>query len=206
MTAIDQYFPVVLFIMLYKVVLKFECVEEIIERDHSNESYWAQYFRAVYTYCLLSLCKVGPSSLLKFLKDDHWNENYWAALPCIWKIIELYLWFDVVQNQFWNLYLSSYELGSYIDRSHKRVKKQRGGTGASLSLFSLEPILLLSFNLPFFLTERRSRISYRRRFGNHCIFLCKGVYKNCTIFYAKIGAHQQRQRASGCFLFRYYPL
>jgi len=39
MKATEQYFPVVLFIMLYKVVLTFECVDEILWCDHSNESY-----------------------------------------------------------------------------------------------------------------------------------------------------------------------
>ena len=37
--ATEQYFPVVLFIMLYKVVLTFESVDEILKYDHSNESY-----------------------------------------------------------------------------------------------------------------------------------------------------------------------
>jgi len=37
--ATEQYFPVVLFIMLYKVVLAFESVHEIHESDHSNEGY-----------------------------------------------------------------------------------------------------------------------------------------------------------------------
>ena len=41
MKATEQYFPVVLFIMLYKVVLTFESVDEILKRGHSNESYWA---------------------------------------------------------------------------------------------------------------------------------------------------------------------
>jgi len=36
MKATEQYFPVVLFIMLYKVVLTFF---EILKCDHSNESY-----------------------------------------------------------------------------------------------------------------------------------------------------------------------
>ena len=31
----------VLFIMLHKVVLTFESVDEILKCDHSNESYWA---------------------------------------------------------------------------------------------------------------------------------------------------------------------
>ena len=39
MKATEQYFPVVLFIMLYKVVLKFESVGEILKCDHSNERY-----------------------------------------------------------------------------------------------------------------------------------------------------------------------
>ena len=41
MKAIEQYVPVVLFIMLYKVVLTFESVDEILKCDHSNESYCA---------------------------------------------------------------------------------------------------------------------------------------------------------------------
>ena len=41
MKVIEQYFPVVLFIMLYKVVLTFESVDEILKCDHSNESYQA---------------------------------------------------------------------------------------------------------------------------------------------------------------------
>ena len=41
MKATEQYYPVVMFIMLYKVVLTFESVDEILKCDHSNESYWA---------------------------------------------------------------------------------------------------------------------------------------------------------------------
>ena len=39
MKATEQYFPEVLFIMLYKVVLTFESVDDILKCDHSNESY-----------------------------------------------------------------------------------------------------------------------------------------------------------------------
>ena len=35
----ELYFPVVLFIMLYKVVLTLESVDETLKCDHSNESY-----------------------------------------------------------------------------------------------------------------------------------------------------------------------
>ena len=41
MKATEQYFPVVLFIILYKVVLTLESVDEILKCNHSNESYWA---------------------------------------------------------------------------------------------------------------------------------------------------------------------
>ena len=39
MKATEQYFPVVLFIKLYKVVLTFESVDGILKCDHSDESY-----------------------------------------------------------------------------------------------------------------------------------------------------------------------
>ena len=41
MKAIEQYFHVVLFIMLYKVVLTFTSLDETLVCDHSNESYRA---------------------------------------------------------------------------------------------------------------------------------------------------------------------
>ena len=39
MKATEQYFPVVLFIMLYKMVLTFESVDEILQCGHSYDSY-----------------------------------------------------------------------------------------------------------------------------------------------------------------------
>ena len=41
MKATEQYFPVVLFIMLFKVIQAFTSVHEILKCDHSNESYLA---------------------------------------------------------------------------------------------------------------------------------------------------------------------
>ena len=40
MKATEQYFPVVLFIMLYKVVLTFKSLDEIVKCDYSDESFW----------------------------------------------------------------------------------------------------------------------------------------------------------------------
>ena len=41
MKTTEQYFHVVLFIMLYKVVLTFKSVDKTLVCDHSNESYRA---------------------------------------------------------------------------------------------------------------------------------------------------------------------
>ena len=38
MKALEQYFPVVLFIMLYNLALTFQSVDEILKCGHSNES------------------------------------------------------------------------------------------------------------------------------------------------------------------------
>jgi len=46
MKATEQYFPVVLFIMLYKVVLTSEPVDEILKSGHSSESYSVVYSTA----------------------------------------------------------------------------------------------------------------------------------------------------------------
>ena len=51
MKATEQYFPVVLFIILYKVVLTFECEEEILWCDHSNESYSGAVLSCGTVYC-----------------------------------------------------------------------------------------------------------------------------------------------------------
>ena len=41
MKATEEHFPVVLFDILYKVVLRFEFMGEILKYVHSNESYIA---------------------------------------------------------------------------------------------------------------------------------------------------------------------
>ena len=46
MKGIVQCFPVVLFIMLYKMVLTFESVDEILKCGHSHKSCGAVYYVA----------------------------------------------------------------------------------------------------------------------------------------------------------------
>jgi len=60
MKATEQYFPVVLFIMLYEVVLTFESVDKIQKYNHSNKSYWA-------IYCAVQLKSVALKCVKKRL-------------------------------------------------------------------------------------------------------------------------------------------
>ena len=52
MKATEQTFPMVLFIMLYRVALTFESVDEILKCDHSNERYWAALSRGTVYYAV----------------------------------------------------------------------------------------------------------------------------------------------------------
>ena len=73
MKATEQYFPVVLFIMLYKLVLTFEAVDEILKCDHSNESYWAVLSCGTVYYAVKSCSNF--ESVNEMLKCDHSNES-----------------------------------------------------------------------------------------------------------------------------------
>ena len=75
MKATEQYFPVVLFIMLYKVVLTFESVDEILKCDHSNKSYNEQYFPVV-LFILLYMVVLTFESADEIVKCDHSSESY----------------------------------------------------------------------------------------------------------------------------------
>jgi len=72
MKATEQYFPVVLFFMLYKVVLRFEPVDEILKCDIQMKA-TEQYFPVV-----LMLYKIVLTfeSVDEILKCDHSNESY----------------------------------------------------------------------------------------------------------------------------------
>ena len=57
MKATEQYFPVMLFIMLYKMILTFEFVDEILKCDHSNERF-EQYFPMVLFIMLYKMARL----------------------------------------------------------------------------------------------------------------------------------------------------
>ena len=63
----------VLFIMLCKVVLGFESVDEILNCDHSNERYWAF---PVVPFITLFKVVLAFESVNEILTCDHLNESY----------------------------------------------------------------------------------------------------------------------------------
>ena len=71
----EPYFPVVLFIMLHKVVLTFESVDEILKCDPSNESYWAVLSCGAVYYAVQ-----GGSNFWVC----GWNPEVW---PLKWKLL-----------------------------------------------------------------------------------------------------------------------
>ena len=81
MKATEQYFPVVLFIMLYKVILTFEWADEILKCDHSNESYWAVLSCGTVYYAVQ-----GGSDFLSL-----WMKSYSVIIQT--KAIVLTMWF-----------------------------------------------------------------------------------------------------------------
>ena len=72
MKATEQYFHVVLFIMLYKVILTFESVDETLVCDHSNES----YFHVVLLIMLYKVVLTFESVDETLVCADHSNESY----------------------------------------------------------------------------------------------------------------------------------
>ena len=78
MRGTEQYFSVVLFIMLYKVALTFESVNEILKCDPSNERYWAILFCGAVYYAVQ-----GGSNFW----DCQWNPKVW---PFKWKPTKQY--------------------------------------------------------------------------------------------------------------------
>jgi len=72
--ATEQYFPMVLFIMLYKVVLTFEFVDEILKCDIQTKA-TEQYFPVV-LFIMLYKVVLTFESVDEILKCDHSNESY----------------------------------------------------------------------------------------------------------------------------------
>ena len=82
MKATEQYLPVVLFMMLYKVVLTFESMDEILKCDHSNESYWAVLSNGAVYYAVWGgsnfwICEWNP-------RVGPFKWKLLSSLRCLW--------------------------------------------------------------------------------------------------------------------------
>ena len=80
MKATEQYFPVVLFIMLYKVVLTFESADEILKFNIQMKA-TEQYFPVI-LFIMLYKVVLTLKSVDEILKRDQPNESYWAVDSC----------------------------------------------------------------------------------------------------------------------------
>ena len=69
MKATEQYFPVVLFVMLYKVILTFQSVDEILKCVLNSPFLWCRLL-----CCTRRFLTFG--SVDQILKCDHSNESY----------------------------------------------------------------------------------------------------------------------------------
>ena len=84
MKASKQYFPVALFIILYKVFLTFQSVDEIIKCDHSNvSSLWV--WRPVWSLIICSIwlfkrVKATKERFLSALSIFYKNKTFFAIL------------------------------------------------------------------------------------------------------------------------------
>ena len=74
MKATEQYFPVVLFIMLFKVVLTFESVDEILKCAIQMKA-TEQYFPVV-LFIMLYKVVLTFESVDEILWSDYSNESY----------------------------------------------------------------------------------------------------------------------------------
>ena len=74
----EPYFPVVVFITLYKVVLTFESADEILKCDIQMKA--IEHYFPVVLITILHNVALTVESVDEILKCDHSNENYGAVL------------------------------------------------------------------------------------------------------------------------------
>ena len=78
MKATEQLFPVVLFIMLHKVILTFESLDEILKYDHSNEGYLAALSCDALNYAVRFASSVKCAD--KSLEREKWKQQQKSLL------------------------------------------------------------------------------------------------------------------------------
>ena len=75
MKVTEQYFPVILFVLLYKTVWSFEPEVEILMCDHSDGSYSNEHYFPVLRFMLCKVVRSLESGMDEILKCDLSNEN-----------------------------------------------------------------------------------------------------------------------------------
>ena len=71
-----QYFPVIPFIMLYKLVLAFESMDKILKSDYSNQSYLAVLCCGAINYAVQDSVVLTFESMNETLNSGNYNESY----------------------------------------------------------------------------------------------------------------------------------
>ena len=77
--ATEHFFLVALLIMLYKVVLTFESVAEILWCDHSNKSYWAVPSCGTVDYAVQGSSNVWVCGWNPMVRPFKWSCAYYEA-------------------------------------------------------------------------------------------------------------------------------
>ena len=77
MKATEQYFPVMLFIMLNRGSSKFASVDKILKCDHSKG-----VVSSTFLWCCLLKVVLTLESVGIIPKCDHSNKSYWTTLSC----------------------------------------------------------------------------------------------------------------------------
>ena len=88
-----------LFIMLFKVVLSFESVDEFLKYDASNESYWAG--NTVLYCCFLVSYNCMHSNIWSVDKTprcDDSNESYWVAFQWYSLVFSIFVKWSFIRN------------------------------------------------------------------------------------------------------------
>ena len=90
MKATEQYFPMVLFIILFMVALTFESVDEILLCDHLSKSYWAIRSCGILYYAFQGGSIFSVCGWNEILWCDRSIKSHWAYF-CLVLIIVVYL-------------------------------------------------------------------------------------------------------------------
>ena len=89
--ATEHFFLVALLIMLYKVVLTFESVDEILWCDHSNKSYWAVPSCGIVNYSVEGLIVETADEIL-------WCDHSVKATEQYFPVVLFIMLYKVVQT------------------------------------------------------------------------------------------------------------